>query len=713
MVGWCRSLLSRAWLKCSISPRSSGLKCERRRSVRSSSAARTWSNRSRNSFRTGTTTSPPYQAQKRSTSSLTMCSAAGMSPRRSAAACAATAWRASMSYRKTFSSCATEGSTSRGMPRSRIHSGRPRRRATAGATREAAGRHRDRGGRRGRGAGRESRLAAHTGADEQGRLEQPMQHGARLSLGRLPCVSHLPLDLRFPEDHGIEPRRDAIQMAHRIAIALGVAVRAGVATTAQPLRQERPHDLRHGVVPLGEVEFRAIAGGEQHAAARARRQHPRERPRHFPGLVREPLAHLERRGAMIHAQNGDAHRLLTQRNRWVPGAASLSATYTSSTAVKLAMLANAARRPAQWRTTRTPTAHPKTTQVSIPHTTWAASTDAPPAYCTPNPSSTPSVTVGNPSTSDRWFNWSSRSSGGNNRNTGPKRFALSSWNCSRYRAAAMNASASMARPKTLTVMWRIDQAPRPDAGAPSGASPISNARPRSPVASGPVNTPTADARNRPSLAACSATRNRASMESVGATPTKGVSCATPITCAASPSSGTPSPSARGAGRSPANGANASAVANAYRPSAIRCGTRTTGRKAPAPLNAVAGRRSGRHLPDEPHRHAGNEFGVADIQDQPRGRVIARVHDLEHHLHLLGRRARDPGRRPEHFEHVPGRHTLRPSPIDEHDLLRTGQHVEIPLGDHHALESAIHRGRAHLARVLERLEGVVVAERDLH
>src|SRR5256884_5134813 len=46
------------------------------------------------------------------------------------------------------------------------------------------------------------------------------------------CVSHLPLDLRFPEDHGIEPRRDAIQMTHRIAIALGVAVRAGVATTA-------------------------------------------------------------------------------------------------------------------------------------------------------------------------------------------------------------------------------------------------------------------------------------------------------------------------------------------------------------------------------------------------------------------------------------------------------------------------------------------------
>src|SRR5438128_3178014 len=267
----------------------------------------------------------------------------------------------------------------------------------------------------------------------------------------------------------------------------------------------------------------------------------------------------------------------------------------------------------------------------------------------------------------------------------------------------MNASASMARPNTLTVMWRIDQAPRPDAGGASGASPMSNASPRSPVASGPVNTPTADARNRPSLAACSATRNKASMDSVGATPRKEVSRATPITCAASPSSGTRNPGGRGPGRSPASGANASAAASAYRPSAIKCGTRTTGRKAPAPRDAVTGGRSGRHLPDEPHRHARNEFGVADIQDQPRGRVIARVHDLEHYLHLLGRRARDPRRRSKHFKYVPGGHTFRPSPIDEDDLLRSGQHMEVPFGDHHALEAARHRGRAHLARVLERLE----------
>src|SRR5213592_1800001 len=262
----------------------------------------------------------------------------------------------------------------------------------------------------------------------------------------------------------------------------------------------------------------------------------------------------------------------------------------------------------------------------------------------------------------------------------------------------MNASASMARPSTLTVMWRIDQAPRPDGGGPSGASPMSNASPRRPVASGPVKTPTADAPNRPSLAACSAMRNRASIERVGATPRKEVTRAMPITWAAMPSRGTPSLRARGADRSPANGASASAAASAYRASAIKCGTRTTGRNAPAPRDAVAGGRSGRHLPDEPYRHARNEFGVADIQDQPRGRVIARVHDLEHDLHLLGRRARHPRRRPEHFKHVPAVHAFRTSPIDEDDLLWTGQHVVIAERDLHVLAGPqqivfINRGRA--------------------
>ena len=44
-----------------------------------------------------------------------------------------------------------------------------------------------------------------------------------------------------------------------------------------------------------------------------------------------------------------------------------------------AMLAKAARRPAQCRTTRSQTAAPTTTQVNRPHTTCALSTWTPPA----------------------------------------------------------------------------------------------------------------------------------------------------------------------------------------------------------------------------------------------------------------------------------------------------------------------------------------------
>src|SRR5207249_5584939 len=47
--------------------------------------------------------------------------------------------------------------------------------------------------------------------------------------------------------------------------------------------------------------------------------------------------------------------------------------------------------------------------------------------------------------------------------------------------------------------------------------------------------------------------------------------------------------------------------------------------------------------------------------------------------------------------------VRPPAIDEHDLLGTGENVEIPRGDYGALEPSLDRGGTHLARVLERLE----------
>src|SRR5690349_17953676 len=170
-----------------------------------------------------------------------------------------------------------------------------------------------------------------------------------------------------------------------------------------------------------------------------------------------------------------------------------------------------------------------------------------------------------------------------------------------------------------------------------------------------------------------------------------------------PTSGTPIAKGRDAERSPANGASASAAARAYRPTAIRCEMMTTERTRPAPPNGAADRRSGRHLPDEPHGHARNEVRMTDIHDQPGGRVGTRVDDLQDHLGLLRRGPRHPRRRPVDLEHVAGRHPFGAAPIHEHDLLRADEHVEIALGDDHTLEPARHWRRAHGAGVLERLE----------
>src|SRR5437867_2247420 len=173
------------------------------------------------------------------------------------------------------------------------------------------------------------------------------------------------------------PRMRAERPASSLKILPATAT---AADGAEALGEDRPHGLRNRFPRLGEIEFGAVAGGEQHAASRARREHALERRRHVPGRVPKALPHLERRRPVVHPENRDAHGPAgAQRNRSVPGAVSFSARYTSRTAVKLAMLANAARRPAQCRTTRTPTAHPSTIHVSVPQTTWAESTEAPPA----------------------------------------------------------------------------------------------------------------------------------------------------------------------------------------------------------------------------------------------------------------------------------------------------------------------------------------------
>src|SRR5439155_7551996 len=303
------------------------------------------------------------------------------------------------------------------------------------------------------------------------------------------------------------------------------------------------------------------------------------------------------------------------------------------------MLARAARRPAQWRTTRTQTAHPSTTQVKMPHTTCALATCRPPENCAPYPSarSTPSVNVGKPATSANRLSWSSRSSGGKSWKIWPKRRAFSSRNCSRYSAAALKASAIKPRPRALSATCSTNQVLRaPTVSAPR-ASPLSSASPTRPAASGAAKNDTAEPRSRRSLASCNRTRQRASIDNAGPRPTS-VSCETATTWTAAPAQGIAIVRTRGAGRKPMNGANVSAVANPYSARATRCSvtiTPDTGRAH----DIGPGRLSGRHLLDQPYRHTPFERRIHDLEQQTRGGLLTRVDDHEDRADFLRCRPR--------------------------------------------------------------------------
>src|SRR5207249_3932774 len=83
----------------------------------------------------------------------------------------------------------------------------------------------------------------------QGRLEQPVEYGPRLDARDLPRLPHLTLDLGLPQDHRVEPRGNAVEVAHGVAVALHVSVFLGRAAATEALGQQLPHGLRHGAAP--------------------------------------------------------------------------------------------------------------------------------------------------------------------------------------------------------------------------------------------------------------------------------------------------------------------------------------------------------------------------------------------------------------------------------------------------------------------------------
>src|SRR5580765_1402588 len=217
----------------------------------------------------------------------------------------------------------------------------------------------------------------------------------------------------------------------------------------------------------------------------------------------------------------------------------------------------------------------------------------------------------------------------------------------------MNASAINATPRTLNTTCNTNHALRPGVASASGVRPLRIASPRSPVASGAAKKETADPRSRRSLASCSSTRQSASIESAGPSPT-GVSWETPMTCTAAPAHGNAMVSARGVARSPTNGANASAVASPYSASATRCRVTITANREPGPRRRAGGEpglHSGRHLLDQSYRKTALEPGMRDLNEQTCGRVLARMHHHQHRANLLRGRTKILAGRLVGLEHV--------------------------------------------------------------
>src|SRR6266566_2643975 len=163
----------------------------------------------------------------------------------------------------------------------------------------------------------------------QRRLEQAVQHRTSLRARDFPRFTDLSLDLRFTEDHRIESGRDAIQVANGLAIADDISVFSNSTgrRRRQALPEQRPNGLERGFLFADEIELGPIARREQDSTPRARRHYARQGAGDLVRAMRKPLAHVEWCGAVVDAEDFDAHAaVVAHRNRSTPGWASFSAT---------------------------------------------------------------------------------------------------------------------------------------------------------------------------------------------------------------------------------------------------------------------------------------------------------------------------------------------------------------------------------------------------
>ncbi len=123
---------------------------------------------------------------------------------------------------------------------------------------------------------------------------------------------HLPQDLRFAHDHGIEARRHAEQMADRLQIPVDVKASLQLGDTEVPLAIDKGLQPSDGPLPVRDAgeDLDPVAGGKVERLPDLRQVHQlRERlVCTFPAGELQPLPDIERGRLMVHADEDKLHR---------------------------------------------------------------------------------------------------------------------------------------------------------------------------------------------------------------------------------------------------------------------------------------------------------------------------------------------------------------------------------------------------------------------
>ena len=154
------------------------------------------------------------------------------------------------------------------------------------------------------------RVSAYLFGDGEGLLKQAIQDfsgDAGLVRGRK-GLFHLPEDLRFAQNHGVEPGRDAEHMLDRFMVGMPVKIGMNVAAV-QPVIVAEPFDDLFVVRGLeSAVKLGAVAGGDNrclgYAAAAGYFMQGVDQ---LVGGERRLLADIDRRCVMIDAKGEQVH----------------------------------------------------------------------------------------------------------------------------------------------------------------------------------------------------------------------------------------------------------------------------------------------------------------------------------------------------------------------------------------------------------------------